>query len=167
MHKKNTIIYFLLFLVTMPLFFAVYTMIEKTIIEQQMEEKLEQENLQTVTLNATSVIWLKADKEILINGEPFDIKKISCNGNKITVAGLFDTEEKQLKKKLEEYNNNSDNAAATNHSLLILFFIACYHPTEINFDAVFFIDSKQSWKNYQDSIWNLSCEIAAPPPRFI
>lgn len=167
MHKKNTIIFFLLFLVTMPLFFTVYTTIEKTIIEQQMEEKLEQENLQTVILDAAAVIWLKKNKEILINGEPFDIKKITLNGNKIMVAGLFDIEEKELKKKLQEYNNNNDNAAPTNHSLLILFFIACQHPTEINFDTAFFITTKQSWKNYQDSICNLSCEITTPPPRLL
>ncbi len=167
MHKKNAIISFLLFLVTMPLFFAVYTMIEKIIIEQQMEEKMEQENLQTLTLDAAAVIWLKSDKEILINGEPFDIKKFSRNGNKITVTGLFDTEEKQLKKKLQAYNNNDHNAAATNHSLVLLFFIACQHPTEINFHTAFFITTKQSWKNYQDSICNLSRGITAPPPRLL
>ena len=76
----------------MPLLFSVYTIIEKKMIEHRMEEKL-----QTITLDASAVIWLKKNKELLINGKPFDVKSISRNGDHIIVTWLYDLEEKSLK----------------------------------------------------------------------
>ena len=98
MFKKNTILIFFLCLVAMPLLFSVYTIIEQKIIEHRMEEKLEQENLQVITIDASSVIWLKKDKELLVNGEPFDVKIITSSGNNLILSGLYDLREKELKK---------------------------------------------------------------------
>ena len=83
MFKKKCIPFFLLCLVAMPMFFCVYTIIEKKIIEHRMEAKLETGDLQEITVDASSVIWLKKDKEILLNGEHFDVKTFTKTGNKI------------------------------------------------------------------------------------
>ena len=61
-----------------------------------MADKLEKEHLQTFTIKTTSVIWLKKNKELLLNGEPFDVKTISLHGNYIIVSGLFDHDEKRV-----------------------------------------------------------------------
>lgn len=65
-----------------------------------MEEALEVLHLVTVTVQKDKVIWLKKDKEALINGEPFDVKTITQAGTTLVFKGLFDKEEKALKKKL-------------------------------------------------------------------
>lgn len=165
MHKKNTILIFLLCLVAAPLFFSVYTIIEKKIIEEQMEEKMEHENLQTVTLNAASIIWLKINKEMLINGEPFDVKTITTNGNRVTVSGLFDGKETKLRNQLQAFNNTSGRSASTNKSLLLMFFTICYHEAGITADHLLFSNKKQTCLIQQDEICNSYNEILIPPPR--
>ncbi len=168
MHKKNITLIFFLFLVGMPLFFSVYTLIEKIIIEYGMEERLEEANLQTVTIDAASIIWLKENKEILINGEPFDVKKITRHGTSITVQGLYDLEEKELKDQLQVYHHSENKSASANNSLLLLIFTTFYQANEpINFHTPFFSKTKQTWQKPKDNICSLYYEIITPPPRFI
>ena len=168
MHKKDITLIFLLLLAAMPQLFSVCSLIEKKIIEYSMVKRLEQENLQTVTIDAASVIWLKKDKEILINGEPFDIKTIIRNGNKIVVSGLFDIREKELKQKLQAYQQEEGKSASTNNSLLLLIFTTWYQVNEpINFTLSFLIHKRQAWQKYQDKIGSLSHEIITPPPRLL
>jgi hypothetical protein len=166
LYKKNISLSFLLCLVVMPLLFSVYTIIEQKIIEQQMKEKLEHENLQVITIDASSVIWLKKNKELLINGEPFDVKNITISGNKLILSGLFDLREKELKKQLEKYAQTAERSASTNNSLLLLFFTTYYQSTEpINLSCSFSLYTKPDWQKKQDNTCDLYHEIIVPPPR--
>ncbi len=133
-----------------------------------MEEKLEQEKLQIITLDAASVIWLKKDKEILINGEPFDVKSITRKGNSIIVSGLYDVEEKKLKNQLEAYHHSKDKAASANNSLLLFFFTTYCHTNEpINLNPPFFVYKKQAQQKKVDKTCKLYNDIIIPPPRCI
>ena len=166
MYKKNTILIFFLSLVAMPLFFSVYTIIEQKIIQHRMQEKLERGNLQIITVDAASVIWLKKNKELLVNGEPFDVKSIAISGNKLILSGLFDIREKELKKQLEKYTHAQERSSATNNSLLLLFFTTYYQSTEtINLSCSFSLNTKQDWQKKQDKTCDLYHEITVPPPR--
>lgn len=168
MHKKNAILVFLLFLMLMPLVFAVYSIIEKELIEDRMRERLEQENLQTVTINAASVIWLKANEELLINGEPFDLKTITRNGTSITVQGLYDLQEKELETQLQAYQYPESKSSPADNSLLLLILTSFYQANEpIGFHTPFFIYKKQTWQKHQNKICNLYHEIVIPPPRLL
>ena len=168
MHKKNIILIFLLCLVAMPLFFSVYTMIEKKIIEHRMQGKLEQECLQTITLEASAVTWLKKNKELLINGEPFDVSSMSRNGESITVTGLFDNQEKKLEEQLERYNHSQERSASSKNSLLLLFFTTWYQTNEpIDLTTPFFVYKKQAPQKHRGKTCKLYQEIIIPPPRTI
>ncbi len=135
-------------------------------IEVRMEKKLSQESLRTIILKESSVIWLKKNKEILLNGEPFDIKTIIRKGNNIIVSGLFDHEEKRLKKELEVYHHSENNTTTKNNSLLLLFFTTIYRASEpIGISTPFFINKKKAWKYHHDNICSHIAEIKSPPPR--
>ncbi len=168
MNKKSTIVIFLLFLIVTPLVFAIYSIVEKGIIENRMKARMEEENLQTIIINTAEIVWLKAEKELLINGEPFDVKKITRNASSITVQGLFDLQEKKLHSKLRALQDARSKSSATNNSLLLLIFTSFYKSADpANYQAVFFILAMQTWQQRRDSLCNLYKEISTPPPRFL
>lgn len=65
-------------------------------IKHEMKEKMEYENLQTITLNNNEVSWYEKGYEIIINGELFDVKNYSTEGNQTTFQGIFDKEESNM-----------------------------------------------------------------------
>lgn len=65
-------------------------------IKHEMKEKMEYENLQTITLNNNEVSWYEKGNEIIIHGELFDVKNYSTKGNQTTFQGIFDKEESNL-----------------------------------------------------------------------
>jgi len=168
MSNKNAIVVFLLCLVAMPLFFSIYALIEKKVIEHRMEERMEVENLQVITIDAASIIWLKKNKEILVNGEPFDIKEIACKGNKLIISGLFDVKEKELRNKIKAYHNAEGKSDLAKHSSLLLLF-TMYHQANgtANLTTPFFVHKKLAPVNNQHKISSLYYDVVTPPPRFI
>ena len=65
-------------------------------IKHEMKEKMEYENLQTITLNNNEVSWYEKGHEIIINGELFDVKNYSTEGDQTTFQGIFDREESNM-----------------------------------------------------------------------
>jgi len=65
-------------------------------IKHEMKEKMEYENLQTITLNNNDVTWYEKGHEIIINGELFDVRNYSTAGNQTTFQGIFDKEESNM-----------------------------------------------------------------------
>lgn len=61
-----------------------------------MKEKAEASLLHKVSLNEAEVRWVKYGKEILINGQLFDIKSYIVQNGVATFSGLFDDEETAL-----------------------------------------------------------------------
>lgn len=79
-------------------------------IKHEMKEKMEYENLQTITLNNNEVSWYEKGHEIIINGELFDIKNYSTVGNQTTFQGIFDKEESNMSAIAERIvSNKSEN----------------------------------------------------------
>ena len=166
MYKKQFPILFLLLLICMPLFFAAYSIIGKIAIEYEMEEKLETENLQVLTVDAASVVWLKQNKELLIDGQPFDIKKVTRNGNKITVWGLYDAQEKALKEKILAYQNQNGKSSSSHNAVLFALFVPYFPPTGLPCTYTpFFSQAERIWANYLVASSNPYNSIVKPPPR--
>jgi hypothetical protein len=168
MSNRSIILIFFLCLVIMPLAFSIYSLIEIKVIEHRMQERMEVENLQVIAVDAASVIWLKKNKEILIDGEPFDIKNIIHKGNKLILSGLFDSKEKELGNRMEAYHTAGGKSETANHSLLLLFFTPCYEANSMaNLTTPFLVNKKQAQLLKQDKIISLYYDIVTPPPRFI
>ena len=167
MNKNSHPLIFLLFLMAMPFISSIYSLIEKMVIEHRMEERFECENLQVITIDADSVIWLKKNKELLVNGEPFDIKKLSSNGRKITVEGLFDSDEKELNQKIVKFNNAGDPSLRKTSLLVLLMFNTYFEEKHtINLTPPFVIKNKQAWQYQKENSCISYGDILTPPPRF-
>jgi len=164
--KKNCSILFLLLLVCLPLLFSLYSVVGKIVIELEMEERMEKENLQEINLGEGSVIWLKKDKEILINGEPFDIKRIKRHADKITVWGLYDLKEKALKKHIRDYLDKKETSSKASSTILLFLFASCkYSEDTIDCSNLFVFNTVYTWCSYQDKGCTQYRDIVKPPPR--
>lgn len=166
LNKKIISLFFLFSVVAIPLIYSIYTITMQVIIETRMHDKMEHEQLLMFTVESSSIIWLKVNKEMLINGEPFDVKAISKNGNMVIVTGLFDAAEKKLRIQLNKYINSADQQA-TAHKSLLLQFIANYYqePGKINLDIPFTFHKRKNFQFLPDKICSLYDEIVLPPPR--
>lgn len=166
MLKKHHLAYLFLLLAAMPLVFSAYTVIGKWMIEYEMEEKLETENLQKLVVREAEIDWLKNGKEMLIAGEPFDVKNISRDGDMITVWGLFDRKEKELRKKIEDYERQDEQSTASGNNVLLLLFGSYFiNYYEINFRPPVSFSNKP--KNiFHTTIYKNPCfSVITPPPR--
>ena len=76
-----------------------------------MEEKLEEDNLQTLVIAANQLVWEKEGRELIIEGTLFDVKKINPlpNGT-VEVIGLFDRQETAIKKMASDLTASSSSA---------------------------------------------------------
>jgi hypothetical protein len=82
--------------------------INQQLVRYEMKEKLEEQNLHTITLSTENVHWVKKNKEILVNGKMFDVKSFSIENGLFKFTGLYDEEETALADQLEN-NFNKNN----------------------------------------------------------
>ena len=94
-----------------PVFLSVKFIIEQTLIEQEVEEKMNSVVLQSITISNADITWVKAGKEILVAGKYFDVKSYEINNGVATLTGYFDNEETGLLTELKKHteNNGKDN----------------------------------------------------------
>lgn len=85
--------------VTATLFFD----LNQKMAQNKIKIALNNEILDTYTTTPGDIKWVRAGKEILIDGHLFDIKNIIHNSDgTITISGLFDETETVLVKKINE-----------------------------------------------------------------
>jgi len=88
----------LLLVVMAPVLLFTGFLVKQKYIQHQVHERLERASLSTITAGIADVKWLKEGKEAEINGRLFDVKSFKYKGNTITLTGLFDENEQELKK---------------------------------------------------------------------
>lgn len=159
----------LLLAVVAPLLFFAGFLVKQSLIHNEMEEKLETASLQSITVNVSSVRWLKKNKEVLINGKMFDVRSYAITGNQIILKGLFDGDEDELHEQLKNMlqQKNSPNSSANSTAIKFLF------PPLYNVTAS--ITDQSLWPQLADH--SLPCcnekavarylSLNTPPPRFI
>ncbi|HMI77820.1 MAG TPA: hypothetical protein VK484_03460, partial [Ferruginibacter sp.] len=64
----------LLLLLAAPLYYSVSTLVKQKVLHHQRNKKFEKEVLQTITVSAENIFWVKPEKEILFQGKLFDVK---------------------------------------------------------------------------------------------
>lgn len=163
--KKNITAFTLLLLVASPLLVSVGYILQKHYIKHQMKEQLEKANLQTLLLQPDQLHWAKADKEIWVNNQLFDVKEIQLTNKGYLIKGLFDTQETAIKQKAAQQSDaQADGAQATLKWLLT----ALYHPSE-NIMQVPMppIPSGQQYIPYQTVLSSISLSVITPPPNLV
>jgi len=110
--KKQITVLGLLLLVALPLLFSAGILLKQQLLQHQRMQRFKTELLETVTVNAGNIVWVKAGKEIKIDGKLFDVKSFKVIGANIIFTGFFDHKEDQLVQqisKLGKQKNQSQN----------------------------------------------------------
>ena len=107
--KKNGII-LLLILAASSLFYNLAFRVQQLVVRQKMKEKLETQVLHVVTIAEKDLQWEEKGKEILVNGELFDVQSYVFINGYYSFIGLSDKEEtalvNQLKKTTQTASSN-------------------------------------------------------------
>ena len=164
--KKITSLLALL-LVSIPFIFSVFSVVKLVIIKGQMSENLESEQLQTLTISKNDAKWVVPGKEILIDGNLFDIKSCRYIQNKLVITGLYDKEEDNLQDHIEKLFHQKENGNSTgNAALLNLFFQTLFIEKNTSFKTYITIRLlKNSNYAFTETLVSATSDILIPPPK--
>lgn len=164
MVRTNWIAFFLVLVLLCPVLAISSLSIAKKIVQHRMVEKLEHANIQTVIVKKSSFVWVKMNKEILVNGRMFDVKSYSFHDDLIVFKGLFDEDEKSIINSLNKLAHKNKEGSLQSLKLLNILLMPsaveqhCYISKE-GFNA-----DKQLFYTYQESAVQQSNSIFIPPP---
>lgn len=148
MKKKRTCFFAFLLMVSicLPSMVFIYYQARQAYVRFEMEEKLEKEKLQKIRIPAHKVVWYKKNKELIVEGNLFDVKeeRLMRDGS-IEFTGLFDFEETEIAKRLNDLQKNRgadpDNIAVKYASILLFLEqspnirLAHYSPPQILYNS--------------------------------
>jgi len=114
----------LLLLLAAPLYYSVSTLVKQKVLHHQRNKKFEKEVLQTITVSAENIFWVKPEKEILFQGKLFDVKSYNREGDIIFLLGFFDEKEDELVKKIVKLarSENQPGSPFSTAAIKFLFF---------------------------------------------
>ncbi len=109
--QHKLIAFVFLLIVAVPVFLSLQFILEKKLIQEEVDEKMKTAVLQTIRIPKADIIWIKAGKEILLDDKLFDVKHFESTNEMVTLTGFFDTEETELLSRFKKYTdtNNRDN----------------------------------------------------------
>lgn len=162
---KKILTIVLLLIVAVPLFFSAAFIIKQKHVQYQMREKLEQASLQTITVPSTEIIWVKKDKEVIINGKLFDVKSISIAGNNTTIKGLFDDVEERLLAKLKDAINLKKETGNHVAGQVSCIFLPLYSETVSFHIQCDWKTVSTDFPTYSTLIPEVYTSSTAPPPK--
>ncbi len=146
----------------MPVIFSGYFILKQLSIRESMEERLESEALEEFTFPVSELVWLKPQKEILLNGKHFDIKTYKINGDRVSVKGLFDEKEQKLKLLLAVDLEETEEGTNIMHGIFLTYY---FHNRTSG--TVYFYQPAPDFAEYIGTTTLEPCiPIIAPPPRF-
>jgi hypothetical protein len=99
--------------------YVLFLVQQQRAIRHRMKERLEQQSLHTIILPDNSIQWVKPEKEILVNGKMFDIKRAEHKGSVTVFHGLYDEEETALNKR---FNKDWNKDTSGQNQLLVKLF---------------------------------------------
>ncbi len=154
-----------LFLVAVPLLYSTVMLVQQKIVHHQSIERLEKTLLQTISISKDEIIWVKANKEILINGKYFDIKSFKSHGNSIELIGYFDISEDLLVKQLKGLMKSNEDKSPFNQ-LTVKFFLSqiCLLQPDILFENNW-LQYSSHYFTYDDKLINFPHRLSTPPPK--
>jgi hypothetical protein len=123
-------------LVLLPLLFLLFLQGAQTWARHEAEERMEKESLQTITLDRSSFTWYEEGKEILIDGNLFDVTSWSQKNDQYTFTGIYDTQETAIVQLLNKQQGQKEYGIALVNLLLLMHgFLAIVLLTQLQFFA--------------------------------
>jgi len=148
-----------------PLFFLLAFFIKQQHIQHEMKERLESSSLQTITIKKTEFKWVKKNKEIIIDGQLFDVKSLNINKNEIIVTGLFDHDEDELEKVFSSVMHQKKNETAPINKFILKFILTPAFIRTLSATVPYsFKKTTPVYGFYQEAIVSQYYSIIVPPP---
>lgn len=167
LRTKQLIAVGLLLIVAMPVILSVSIFVKQKIVHLQRSRRFEKEHIQSITLSAENVYWVKPGKEISVNGKLFDVKSYERLGNKIRFTGFYDRKEDKLVKHFTKLVHNDDDARRTPAQALVKFICFPIYNETNGFSL------QHNWKlinrrfpEYAEALSSLDFAAPLPPPKF-
>ena len=112
--RKTITIFTLCLAALLPLCLSGLFIAGRIIIRITMLEKMEKDELQTISMPTDQIQWYKKNHELMIDGKMFDVKSIHQVGDSSIITGLFDEEDTELHEALagmhEQKNKGQNNS---------------------------------------------------------
>jgi len=165
-YNKNIFAFPLLTMVLMPMLVCVYFLVKQQCIKAEMEEKLEACSLLTITLLKKNIQWVEQGKELIVQGELFDVKEVTQKNDSLVISGLFDSAEKEIKQKLFLVLGNQSNTDKPLHLLITQFLYPALLLSQNNSNQlpIYFLSPKIKYFIPTQNTLTVSIEITTPPP---
>jgi hypothetical protein len=156
----------MLTLIAAPFLFFVCFLAQQKLQQHRMLENLENASLQTITINKIDVIWVKKNKEVLIEGELFDVKSYSTTDDKIILTGLFDKVEDALTKNYANKIHSSKNESTPINELVLKCMFACtiYNHNNCNENFAVSINVDKKYFSFSQKSITQYLSVHTPPP---
>jgi hypothetical protein len=167
--KKRILAFVMLIAVAAPLFFFTCFFVKQKWIEHEMEERLENASLRTITVDVGSILWVKKNREVIIAGKLFDVRSFTLAGGKITLTGLYDKDEDILNEQMKSFVQQKNGAnTPLNQVVFNLLFPPLYNNTADAF-------AQRPWQVIthdfipyrEEKIPSKYLSILSPPPKFV
>lgn len=153
-------------LLLLPLVTPAILQLQQLYVQWEMLEALEEKELITVTMDAGEVQWVEKGKECIINGEMFDVKEWEQNGHQLTLTGLFDKKEKEIKAGIA-YQTKEQKKNTTSGKWIKLFQLNTTPPSSAQVAQIIVYTKADLYNNYRSSFYTPPFSgVAAPPPKY-
>lgn len=164
--KKLGSIFFLL-LIAIPSLFSIFSIVKLAAIKLQASEDLHYEQLRTITIAENDIKWITPGKELLLNGNLFDVKFVKHKNNNLEITGLFDKEEDIFEKYLSKIFNQKQQGNTTTHTMLIsLIFQMVFTEKNIYIrQEITSVLLKKNHCSFTEELVSISSDILFPPPK--
>jgi hypothetical protein len=123
---------------------------------------MEEENIQTLIVDADRVIWKEEGREVTIDGEYFDLVSWTLKDGKYTFTGVFDREETAVVNMLEKQTGTGFFISR------LLVFLQCFAAIVICIIGIFSLPVFQKHFTYLTSRYkSLFEKNIGYPPKFV
>jgi hypothetical protein len=156
----------MLTLIAAPFIFFVCFLVQQKVQQHHMLEKLENASLQNISINKADLVWVKKNKEVLIDGKLFDVKSYSTINDKIILTGLFDKDEDAIKKNYANKLRSNKNESTPVSELVLKCMFAFTVNESTSDDEIYILDNFEDKKYFLFSQKNIPQYISVhtPPP---
>jgi hypothetical protein len=164
--RKYITAFGLLSLLAVPLFFSATLLIKQKALHYQRNKKFEKEVLQTISVSAESIYWVKPEKEILFDGKLFDVKAHNREGDIIYLLGFFDHKEDELVKQIVDLARKQPNSKSpfSTAAIKFLFYPVYISQSQLPKGECWTLVSKRFYLFY-DAVQTLPGQALFHPPQ--
>ncbi len=160
--RTNFIAIFSTGVLLLPLLVIVLMQCRQLYVQHQAKERMEKQALHTLQIDTKVFRWVKAEKEILVDGKMFDVHSYTAYKNHVTVQGIFDEEETAINSFLSGQHSNDGWLI----QLLYVGGLVCSLPSYLNFSIKFLGYHQRQNFPIAGTCVNRAKEIITPPPQF-